>query len=181
MAGVQRPVQSIRRLRPVGWATMASGVWVPLSLEPKPSLPNYAAVLRQFTRISLTSREIFDETPAQQTIDNLLSAAPLRFTLAVLSRAALTLGNASYSDMRRLQPQLARVFLRSAELERIDAWRCSHPEDPDVYFLGEQQLLHAMTIALVKTKRLRCWNRERPPFGQVRRLLDNRGGGALGD
>lgn len=127
--------------------------------------------MRRFWKVSLTSEEILGEQPDRRVVETLLGAGPLRLTLGVLSRAALTLAVANYDEMPEVQAALARLFLPLEVLQRIDDWRRAHPGNPDVYFLGDQHLLTAMTVALFKTKRRKVRSPEGPPFVALGRAL----------
>lgn len=64
--------------------------------------------MRRFSKISLTSEEIFGEETDAAVPETLLAFRPLRFTLALLSRAGLTLADATYAEMPQVQADLAR-------------------------------------------------------------------------
>jgi hypothetical protein len=133
------------------WVPTETGIAVPvggsigLSLRPT---SDYFGTFRRFSRITLSAREIFDEAPDRGVAQLLLTAGPLRLTLALLSRCALTLSSAKYEELPEVQRELARAFLPPAALDRMDEWIRTHPSEPEVYFLSEQQLLTAMTFAL---------------------------------
>lgn len=168
-----RPRQRLRQTNPVRWVTTPVGVWVPVRPEPEvPSQgPQYGDVIRNYWKICLSSKEIFREEPDWRVVETVFASGPLRFVLGLLSRAAFTLSSAAYVEMPRVQPELARLFLGQEALERIDEWRRGHPDEPGLYFLGDQQLLGAMTTTLLKAKRGRKSPPHGPPFVQIGRAL----------
>src|SRR5712691_8474797 len=94
------------------WVTTATGIWVPIQPVASPATrTGYGEAVRQFWKICLTSKEILDEQPDLKVAEILLSANRLRFTLGVLSRAAMTLSDAPYTEIAAAQPMLARGFL----------------------------------------------------------------------
>ena len=77
------------------------------------------------------------------------------------------------------QRELAPIFFSLETLHRVDDWIRRHAENPDVYLFGEQQLLAAMTSAILKTKRSSRTPVMGPPFAGLGRALAHLSG--LGD
>ena len=159
---------------PRTWVATSSGLLVPVPDAAQPSPHTvYGDAIGEFWKTSLTSTELFDESPDMKLAEVLLASNHLRLTLGILSRAALSLYSASWAKIPDTQRELARLFLSEEALRRIDAWRAAHPAEPEVYFLGDQQLLTAMTIALLKTKGPRRLTRHNPPFVALGRALSH--------
>jgi len=122
---------------------------------------------------------VFNEPPDRQVAEIALSSLPLRHCLAILSRAAFTLATPSHAEMLPTQRELAPIFFSLETLTQVDDWIRRHAEHPDVYLFGEQQLLAAMTIAILKTKRFDQAPVIGPPFSGMGRALAHLSG--LGD
>ena len=144
-----------------------------------PAPRSYADLVRRYWKVCLSSQELLNEAPNDRIAEVSLSSLPLRHCLAILSRGAFALASATHAEALQTQKGLAPVFFSREVLTRADTWVKQHPEDPDVYLFGEQQFLTAMTLAILKTKRLSRAPLTGPPFEGLGRALSHLSG--LGD
>lgn len=131
------------------WTSVPSGIFVPFRPIRPQTQPSSADIILRYAKVQLSASDLLGSAEGVSLAARFLSFYSLPATLTLLSRAALVLDQTSYADRMETQRYLAHQFFSPDILRKTDDWIRANRKDGEAYLFSEQQLVMAMSLALL--------------------------------
>jgi hypothetical protein len=135
------------------WVVTSSGLFLPRSLVVPSQTSEHTTHLMRYWKVTLALADLHGSVQPFEAVVESFRSYGIAPALNLLSRAEQLLRHAKYSEAMEAQRYLAKQFLGPSTLHQIEQWIQHNAKTEDVRLFSEQQLLKAIFLAVVYSKR----------------------------